>query len=126
MDAVITSWPPPVHSGTRTKALNEPEERALQRAYERQQAELGAASVQNVRLVCVAVIGALAVAAICTALGAGTLCYEMLSTAVRVSTAESVGPPTKSTADGRNWTQPSTGRDRATPPRAEITPAARA
>ena len=122
-----TSWPPPTHSATRSKALKASEELALQRARERQQSEAAESpDVQNVRIVCVAVIGALAVAAICTALGASTLRYE--GAAVRVP--EPTGPPTKPAADGRNWTftlnesrWEMTGRD-ATPPEEEIEPVA--
>ena len=134
-----TSSPPPTHSTTRSKAsaardrLKESEELALQRALERQQSEATESpDVQNVRIVCVAVIGALAVAAICTALGASTLRYEVA--AVRVPTAEPAGPPSNATAEGRNWTrafvQPvqlneSRWKSRdATPPEEEIEPVA--
>ena len=126
-----TSWPPPTHSATRSKALKASEELALQRALERQQSEAAESpEVQNVRIVCVAVIGALAVAAICTALGVSTLRYEVA--AVRVPTAEPTGPATKVAAEGRNWTQAfalnesrweMTGRD-AKPPEEEIEPVA--
>ena len=43
-----TSWPPPTHSATRSKALKASEELALQRALERQQSEAAESpGVQN-------------------------------------------------------------------------------
>lgn len=130
--APLTSWPPPTDSTARSKAPSSSEELALPRAQESEAAE--SPDVQNVRVVCVAIIGSLAVAAICTALGAGTLRYE--GVAVRAPTAETAGPPTKATAEGRNrapafvlnesrWEVAATPPEEEIEPDAEITPAAR-
>ena len=131
--APLTSWPPPTDSATRSKAPSSSEELALPRAQESEAAE--SPDVQNVRVVCVAIIGSLAVAAICTALGAGTLRYEGF--AVRAPTAETAGAPTKAIAEGRNrapaftlnesrWEMAATPPEEEIEPVEEITPAARA
>ena len=131
--APLTSWPPQTDSATRSKAPSSSEELALPRAQESGAAE--SPDVQNVRVVCVAIIGSLAVAAICTALGAGTLRYEGF--AVRAPTAETAGAPAKATAEGRNrapafvlnesrWDMAATPPEEEIEPVEEITPAARA
>ena len=131
--APLTSWPPRTDSATRSKAPSSSEELALPRAQESEAAE--SPDVQNVRVVCVAIIGSLAVAAICTALGAGTLRYEGF--AVRAPTAETAGAPAKATAEGRNrapafvlnesrWDMAATPPEEEIEPVEEITPAARA
>ncbi len=73
------------------------------------QAAIGPAEgldMQNIRLICVAVVAALALAAIGTALGGGTLQYQRRLTTVRVA-PEIPAPPeaSRATAEERNWTR---------------------